>query len=36
MNNSEIKVGIICPGDDEYLICKKILKLDNEFEVACK
>ncbi len=34
MINSEIKAGIICPGDDEYLICKKILKLDNETEVA--
>jgi adenosylhomocysteine nucleosidase len=34
MINSEIKVGIICPGDDEYLICKKILKLDNETELA--
>jgi adenosylhomocysteine nucleosidase len=34
MINSEIQVGIICPGDDEYLICKKILKLDNESEIA--
>jgi len=34
MINSEIKVGIICPGDDEYLSCKKILKLDNETELA--
>ncbi len=34
MINSEIKVCIICPCDDEYLICKKILKLDNETELA--
>jgi len=34
MINSGIKVGIICPGDDEYLICKKILKLDNETKLA--
>jgi adenosylhomocysteine nucleosidase len=32
--NLEIKVGIICPSDDEYLICKKILRLDNETEIA--
>jgi len=34
MINSKIKVCIICPGDDEYLFCKKILKLDNETELA--
>ena len=34
MINSEIKVGIICPGLDEYKICKKILKLDKETEIA--
>ena len=34
MINSEIQVGIICPGDDEYLICKKILNLGNETELA--
>jgi len=34
MINSKIKVSIICPGDDEYLFCKKILKLDNETELA--
>jgi adenosylhomocysteine nucleosidase len=34
MINSKIKVCIICPGDDEYLFCKKILKLDKETEIA--
>ncbi len=34
MSNSEIKVGIICPWDIEYKICKQILKLDNETELA--
>ena len=34
MINSEIKVGIICPGLDEYKSCKKILKLDKETELA--
>lgn len=34
MINSEIKVGIICPGLDEYKSCKKILKLDKETEIA--
>ena len=34
MINSEIKVGIICPGLDEYKICRKILKLDKETEIA--
>ncbi len=34
MINSLVKVGIICPGLDEYLFCKKILKLDNETELA--
>jgi len=34
MINSLVKIGIVCPGDDEYLICKKILKLHNETELA--
>jgi len=34
MNNSLVKVGIICPGDDEYLSCKKILKLNDETKSA--
>ena len=34
MNNSLVKVGIICPGDDEYLSCKKILKLDKKTKLA--
>ncbi len=34
MNNTLLKIGIICPGDDEYLSCKKILKLDHEAELA--
>ncbi len=34
MNNSLVKVGIICPCDDEYRSCKKILKLHNETELA--
>jgi adenosylhomocysteine nucleosidase len=34
MNNSLVKVGIICPCPDEYQICKKILKLDDETELA--
>jgi len=34
MIQSLLKVGIICPGDDEYLLCKKILKLINKIELA--
>jgi len=34
MINSEVKVGIICPCDIEYKSCKKILKLNNETELA--
>jgi len=34
MNNSSVKIGIICPCPDEYQICKKILKLNNETELA--
>ena len=34
MNNSLVKIGIICPGDDEYLSCKKILKLDKKTKLA--
>ena len=34
MINSLVKVGIICPCKDEYQSCKKILKLNNETELA--
>ncbi len=34
MNNSLVKIGIICPCKDEYQICKKILKLNNETKLA--
>ena len=34
MNNSETKIGIICPLDDEYDTCKEILGLKNESEVS--
>ena len=34
MNNSLIKIGIICPCPDEYQSCKEILKLRNETELA--
>ncbi len=34
MNNSVVKIGIICPCKDEYQICKKILKLNNETKLA--
>ena len=34
MVNSVVKVGIICPCDDEYQSCKKILKLHNETKLA--
>jgi len=34
MINSLIKVGIICPCPDEYQSCKKILKLNDEIELA--
>jgi len=34
MNNSLIKVGIICPCPDEYQSCKKILNFYNETELA--
>jgi len=34
MDNSLVKVGIICPCPDEYQICKKILKLNNKTELA--
>ena len=33
MNKSQIKVGIICPLDDEYNACKEILGLKNESEL---
>ena len=34
MNNTEIKIGIICPLDDEYNACKEILGLKNESEIS--
>jgi hypothetical protein len=34
LNNSKIKVGIICPLDDEYNVCKEILDLKNESELS--
>ena len=34
MNNTEIKIGIICPLDVEYSACKKTLGLKNESEIA--
>ncbi len=36
MLNSLIKVGVICPCKDEYQSCKKILKLNDETELACR
>ena len=34
MNNLKIKIGIICPLDDEYNVCKEILDLKNESELS--
>ena len=34
MNNLKIKIGIICPLDDEYNACKEILGLQNESEIS--
>jgi adenosylhomocysteine nucleosidase len=34
LNNTEIKIGIICPLDDEYNACKEILGLQNESEIS--
>ena len=34
MNNSVVKIGIICPCPEEYQSCKKILKLNNETKLA--
>ncbi len=34
MNNSVVRVGIICPCSSEYQSCKKILKLNNETKLA--
>jgi adenosylhomocysteine nucleosidase len=34
LNNTEIKVGIICPLDVEYDACKEILGLKNESELS--
>ena len=33
MNNSKIKIGIICPLDDKYDACKEMLGLKNESEI---
>lgn len=34
MNYPEIKVGIICPCDNEYQSCKEVLKLREETEIS--
>jgi adenosylhomocysteine nucleosidase len=34
LNNTKIKVGIICPLDDEYNSCKEILGMKNESELS--
>ena len=34
MNKAKIKIGIICPLDDEYNACKEILGLKNESELS--
>lgn len=34
MNNSKIKVRIVCPLDIEYKTCKDVLKLNAENELA--
>jgi adenosylhomocysteine nucleosidase len=34
LNNTEIKVGIICTLDDEYNACKEILDLNNESKIS--
>jgi len=34
LNNSKIKIGIICPLNDEYDVCKEILGLKNESELS--
>ncbi|MBA7569036.1 5'-methylthioadenosine/S-adenosylhomocysteine nucleosidase [subsurface metagenome] len=34
MNNSVVRVGIICPCSSEYQSCKEILKLPNETKLA--
>jgi hypothetical protein len=34
LNNSKIKIGIICPLVDEYNACKEILSLKNESELS--
>jgi len=34
LNNSETKIGIICPIDYEYSVCKEILDLNNESEIS--
>lgn len=36
MNNSLVKVGIICPCPEEYQSCKKILKLNSETELSSR
>jgi hypothetical protein len=34
LNSTKTKIGIICPLDDEYDVCKEILGLKNESEIA--
>jgi adenosylhomocysteine nucleosidase len=34
LNNTKIKIGVICPLDDEYNACKEILGLKNESELS--
>jgi len=34
LNTLKIKIGIICPLDDEYNACKEILGLKNESEIS--
>jgi len=34
LNATKIKVGIICPLDDEYNACKEVLGLNNESELS--
>jgi adenosylhomocysteine nucleosidase len=34
LSNTEIKIGVICPLDDEYDACTEILGLQNESELS--
>jgi adenosylhomocysteine nucleosidase len=34
LNNTEIKIGIICPLDDEYNAWKEIVDLKNESKIS--